>query len=56
MRKIFLLLCLLFGAVFGGEEIVLESANAYKSVIRKSNAPAAALVQTSWAIVIVPSF
>ena len=56
MRKIFLLLCLLFGAVFGGDEIVLESANAYKSVITRSNAPAAALVQTSAAIVIVPSF
>lgn len=56
MKKIFVSLCLIFGAVFGGDEIVLESANAYKSVINRNNAPATALVQTSSAIVIIPSF
>lgn len=56
MKKIFVSLCLIFGAVFGGDEIVLESANAYKSVINRNNAPATALAQTSSAIVIIPSF
>lgn len=56
MKKIFLVFCLFFGAVFGADEIVLESANAYKSVILKGKIPVNALVQTSSAIVIIPSF
>ena len=56
MKKIFLLLLFVLNTLFASDEMMLECANAYKSVIRSGKVPANELVSVSSAIIIFPSF
>ncbi|CUU90530.1 lipid-binding SYLF domain-containing protein [Campylobacter hyointestinalis] len=57
MKKIFLILALFCSFVFCDDELLLDSANAYKVVLKaNSSIPVSSLVEKSSAVVILPKF
>ncbi|EAJ1232816.1 hypothetical protein YY92_08815 [Campylobacter fetus] len=56
MKKIFLGIVFCFSILFANDELLLDSANAYKVVLQTNSVPSAQLIEKSSAILVFPKF